>query len=132
MDTFAARVIDSRVGMILRARRCRKRAAGFTAASLEGHIPQPDGSVLSLGDLVSDVDRQRVTGNSPSDRDPELPAAIDRALAPLSPSVIQIAKRLQHGTVNAVAKELGISRRQVYRAIAELRETLGTEDIGQP
>jgi len=129
-ETFADRVIISEVKMILRDRRRKKRSGGFTARSLSDSVSQPNGESTSVGNLVTNADRERVTGAPAPDpiAERELTEAVDQALAPLPPSVVEIAKRMKRDSISAIARDLRLSRRQVYAAVAQIRKRF--EDVG--
>lgn len=121
LETFIARAVDSCVAMILRDRQREKRRAGFDASSLEDSA----GGAEERGPLsrhLVPTDQSRRTGNVPVDpiERLEVVEAVAVALARLSPRVRAIAERLMHKSPTAVAKEMGISRRQVRNAIDEM------------
>jgi len=130
INTFVNRVVSSELKMILRERRQKKRAAGFTAKSLSEAAAQPHGESVPLGDVISDADRERLTGFAPPhprDR-AELKEAIDHALAGLPARTMEIAKGLKPGKISAVAREMGTTRREVYAAMEQIRRRF--EDAG--
>lgn len=120
LDTFADRVITSAVKMILRDRRRLKRAAGFTAVSLESTTVIVDGRPVYLTEAVGDADLARVTLAKRHGPDPA--ADLAELLDGLPSELVDIAHRLQDGTVASVARDLGTSRRQVYAAMARIRQ----------
>jgi RNA polymerase sigma-70 factor (ECF subfamily) len=120
LDTFADRVITSSVKMILRDRRRLKRAAGFTAVSLESTTVIIDGRPVYLTEAVGDVDLTRVTLAKRHGPDPA--ADLAELLDGLPPELVDVAYRLQDGTVASVARDMGTSRRQVYAAMARIRQ----------
>jgi DNA-directed RNA polymerase specialized sigma24 family protein len=130
-DTFADRVIDSAVKMILRSRRRVKRAAGFRAASLDTGSVEHRGKYVPLTDVVGDADgRTGKSASSPADA-VDAPEAVRHALAGLPPLRAGVARHLQDGTaVSAIARQTGVSRRQVYAAMAEIRRRLEAAGLG--
>lgn len=62
LDTFANRVIESEVKMLLRDAGRQKRAAGHTASSLDGDNAVVGGKPVPLTEVVTDHDRHRLTG----------------------------------------------------------------------
>ena len=120
-DTFAARVIDSAAKMILRASLRAKRAPGRRGRSLDA----------GGGNVVSEVDGDRRRGDSPSQlSELELQEAMASALAELTPIQAEVARRLGERPVAAVARELGVSRRQVNGVVAALRERFIQAGLG--
>lgn len=126
LDTFADRVITSAVKMILRDRRRLKRAAGFTAVSLESTTVIVDGKPVYLTEAIGDADLERVTLSKRHSPAPE--AELAEVLDGLAPELVDVAHRLQDGTVASVARDLTTSRRQVYGAMARIRQHF--EDTG--
>lgn len=126
VKTFVARVVDSAIAMMVRGRRRLKRAPGFRALSLEntfvgrcrGELPICLGEVIQEGHL-----RRRCGGQVRDDRQAaELAAAVDQAMEGLTPRQREIAKRLAQATEASVAREMGISRRQVRNAVLTIRD----------
>lgn len=132
LNTFANRVIESAVRMLLRDAVRQKRAAGLAAASLDGGSVIIDGQPVPLTEVVSDADRERVTGGAlaPRTTATELADAVEQALSPLPPFVVEVARQLQVGNASAACKALGVSRRKVYAAIAMIRERLEAAGLG--
>jgi DNA-directed RNA polymerase specialized sigma24 family protein len=119
VETFANRVILTAVAMILRDRRRLKRAAGFTAASLETGTINVDGKDEALSDAVSDADKARITGTASSDPQiaAELAEAVEHALAALPPAVAAVGEALKRGdSVAVIAAKLNMSKRDVRAA----------------
>lgn len=129
-DTFADRVITSSVRMILRDRKRFKRAAGFTAISLETSGAPDDGAQLTLRELVTPEDRARLTLTASPLDTADHHELIRFALQSLPSELAEIAQRLTTGTVALVARDLGISRRQVYGAVARIRQHFENTGLG--
>jgi len=123
VKTFIARVVDSAVAMILRDRRRLKRAAGFRSRSLEEAIFHSERGTGLLADLLDEADGCRRTGcdTTPSQERAELESDTQRVLAELPPQLQEIAARLVNATEAAIARDLGISRRQVRNAVEMIR-----------
>lgn len=118
IDTFADRVINSAVRMILRDRRRIKRAAGLTASSLEGTAIELDGKPMRLVDSISSEDSQRRTLKEPGELTSRDIAELAQLVESLPPDLREIAQRILHGgTVASIAREKRESRRQIYNAI---------------
>lgn len=116
-STFADRVIRTAIAMLIRDRRRLKRAAGFTAQSLE----QPtscDADTASLRDSLPATGSsapQMVEGN-------DFISAVRSAVQLLPPDLKEIATRLKINPISAVARDMGISRRQLGNAIERIRK----------
>lgn len=117
--TWASRVLDKEGLMIIRARHRLKRAAGYHARSMES------GSVVVAGRAVPV--RNLVANDRPGE-DPAAVAeagdttrAVHRALPSFPPKLLKLAKLLMTGTPAAAARSLGISRRELYANMAEIR-----------
>jgi RNA polymerase sigma factor (sigma-70 family) len=132
IDTYADRVINSAVKMILRARRAQKRAAGFTAKSLDSGHEELRGAVVPIGELLDGRGLERRGAARPSDAISALERkeAVELALAALSPSLAAIARRSANQSANAMAKEMGISRRQLDKAMKAIREKFQEFGLG--
>jgi RNA polymerase sigma factor (sigma-70 family) len=125
-QTFIARVVDSAFAMMVRTRRRLRRAAGFEAASIEntfvghGRAGQPE----ALSDAIQEGDlRRRYGGRTSSDPDrTDLAVDVSAAMAGLPPEHRRVALCLSDAPPAVVARQLGISRRQVRNAISAIRE----------
>ena len=128
VGTFVARIVDSAIGMMCRHRQRLKRAPGFAAISLENTFVGRCSDKLEtpLSDVVQEGHLWRRTKpESPSPQwQAELAGDMADALAALPPQLRAIARRLMQGTENAVARELGISRRQLHKAVDAIRKHL--------
>jgi len=131
-DTFADWVITSSVRMILRDRKRIKRAAGLTALSLDVTGTSQDGSEWSLGEMIGVEDRARITFNAVTPNAGERQELLQFAMNSLPKDLAEIAHRLQTGTVASVARDMGISRRQVYRAVAGIRQYFEKVGLDHP
>ncbi|MEX2670896.1 MAG: sigma-70 family RNA polymerase sigma factor [Phycisphaeraceae bacterium] len=133
LETFIARAIDSCVAIILRDRQREKRRAGLDATSLEGTLAGGAEERGPLSRHLVPTDQSRRTGNVPVDPVERLETveAVSVAMAKLPPKVRSIAKRLMHASPTAVAKEMGISRRQVRNAIDEMEGVFRDAGLGR-
>jgi RNA polymerase sigma-70 factor (ECF subfamily) len=131
-STFAARVIDTAVTMILRDRSRKKRAAGFRAQSLDSPgLGSPTTETLSA--RVSAADVARRTGVVARDEISihEDAEAVRHALALMPGDVREVCRLLMGGgTVSSVARNLGVSRRQVRKSLASARPFLERAGFG--
>jgi len=124
VNTFVARVVDSAVAMIIRDRWRLKRAAGLNLQSLEGSTLQHEGEEKALADVLVNDDLQRRYGTSgvPDEERREMSADLAQVLARLAAPLRKIAHLLMNdGNEASIARDLGMSRRRVRKAIAEIR-----------
>lgn len=123
LTTFISRIVDSHAAMLVRDRRRAKRAPGFFARSIETLQENVTEEPVSGAGVLADDDALRRLGLAAGDPQAtrELRAAIARVIASLPSPLAEVCAGLVDGNVASVARELGISRRQVGNAIAELR-----------
>lgn len=131
VNTFADRVLHSATAMILRERRRQKRAAGFAAQSLDGPRTGSDEGVGSLRDMLTDADlRRRIGVVADEQHRTELLAAVRQAIRLLPAEEQEICRRLLETPAARVARELGISRRQLGNVIQRIRTQFESEGLG--
>ncbi|HUT56503.1 MAG TPA: hypothetical protein VNA25_01360 [Phycisphaerae bacterium] len=121
-QTFITRVIETAVAMLVRDRRRIKRAAGYRAISLEGTVLEGDGRETALSELIRESDLRRRCGGAPTDAAFDLRFDVQEALTRLPKDLRRIAMRLMRATEAGIARELGISRRQVRKSVEAIRE----------
>jgi len=121
--TWASRVLDTEALMLVRNRHRLKRAQGFRTHSLETGSVRVRGRNVPLRELVTDADRRHADGTFRRESAPpaELAAAIGHAVSGLPPKLLKLAKLLMAGTPASAAAALGISRRQLYADMADIR-----------
>ncbi len=130
-DTFADRVIQSKIAMILRDRRRLKRAAGFSAQSLEQPTDVRDHGAASLRDVLGTADLNRRTGaGDDGERRAAIIAAVVEAVRSLPPDLQDVCRRLIDRPTAAVARDLGTSRRQLRNAIESVRSHFEAAGLG--
>ena len=133
VDTFAGRVIDSEVKMILRARRRKKRAAGYLARSLDADPTDAAGAPGPLADALSDVDRSRRGRLATADpaAAAETAEALRHALAGLPPFEAEVARHLcECRSAASVARVMQVSRRRVRAAVEQIRRRCADAGLG--
>lgn len=126
LDTFIDRVVNTAAAMLVRASQRHKHRNGLTTQSLhsefatQSEVPEPLASAVSAADLA------RRTGVEPRDEANQRHdfEAIEHALAQMPEEVRNVCRKLRGGTVASVARDLGVSRRQVRKAIAAARPFL--------
>jgi len=133
LNTFIARVLDSAVAMILRDRRRLKRAPGFAAISLEETVHEQDGMATSGRDTLSEADLDRRTGAlfREATADLERAEAISHAMRSMPPRLRDMCLRLMNGSETSVARDMGVSRRQVRNGIREIRRYFEKAGLGE-
>lgn len=131
VDTFADRVVNSAVAMILRSRRRQKRAAGFKAISLESTSAREGGKTVPLRDVLAPSDLDRRTGMDSGNTPPsDLSSHVMEAWQSLAPDLQDVCKLLMEMREAAVAKAMGISRRQVRSCIERIRVHFESQGFG--
>jgi hypothetical protein len=112
--------------MILRDRRRLKRNAGSGVRSLDrdevGH--ERNRKPILLREVVDEDDLRRRHGGCGRSDEETRSLALDASslVASLPPELQDTAMRLAHGSEAAVARELGVSRRQIRNAVAAIRK----------
>lgn len=123
LSTFIRRIVDSHAAMLVRDRRRAKRAPGFFARSIERLQDHVTDEPRDGAETVAEADALRRLGLPAADllATHEMLAAVTRVVADLPAPLAEVCARLADGSVASVARELGVSRRQVRNALAELR-----------
>lgn len=125
--TFIARVVDSAAAMLVRHYRRLKRWGGTYPESLDAGTTPDDGKETPLVETLLEEDAHRHRGgDSASDLAQwEMAEDVAGALAGLEPDSQAIARRLMRGDNEAaIARDLGISRRQTRKAFDAISEQL--------
>ena len=119
---FITVVVDTAAAIMCRDRLRLKRGSGVQPQSLEGSMLLNEGQKVSLLELLLEDDLRRHQGGQAS-ADPCERVDLADAIESLPPLLSQIAKLfMADGCEATIARDLGISRRQVRKAIDELRE----------
>ena len=122
--------------MILRDRGRLKRRAGRAVRSLDrdsvghGRNREP----ILLREVISETDQRRRHGASKPTDEEQSDTAADTAtvLLQLPPRLREVAQLLLEGAKGAaIARALGISRRQVRSAVAKIREHFRRAGLGE-
>ena len=125
VNTFVATVVKSAAAMMCRDRKRRKRAAGLNLQSLDGSTLKDDGEERTLLDVLVDDDLRRRHGGYGASEKERRDASSDtlRTLDRLPARLRRIARLWMDGENEvSIARNLGISRRQVRKATAEIEE----------
>ncbi|GIW81358.1 MAG: hypothetical protein KatS3mg105_3488 [Gemmatales bacterium] len=126
LDTFIDRVVNTAVAMLVRARQRQQRGNGLAERSLDEELAPASGASETLAAVISVDDLSRRTGAVPRNEtlDREDAEAVEFALAQMPHELRDLCRRLMGGTITSVAREMGISRRQVRKAMSEARPFL--------
>lgn len=127
VSTFIDRVVTSAAAMMARERRRLKRVADRQVISLDRtHVTSPSQREAPLSQFVSEDDLRRRWGghSTAAETGGAPPADVGAALAGLAPELRTLALRLAGEGERAVAREMGISRRQLRKLIDDLRDAL--------
>lgn len=129
-STFADRVIQSGIAMMLRDRLRQKRAPDLDNVSLEQSSPGSDEDAGSLRDALTDADLHRRLGAASDRERAELIEAVREVLQSLPAEDQKICLLRMAGTDASVARELGINPRQVRDALDRLRKRFEAGGFG--
>lgn len=133
VTTFIAMVLKTAAAMLRRDILRAKRGGGVRPQSLEGSALQSDREGRSLLDVLLESDLHRRRGDpNLSDLDRHvLQLDVQETLAGFKPDLRRAALLLmQDATELSMAEELGCSRRQVRKAIREIRRRLRLAGLG--
>ena len=133
-NTFITRVVETAAAMLVRDRGRMKRRARCPVISLERTNICRDQRQMTLGDVVGENDlRRRCGGRCAPGRDAsDLRTDIAVAIESLPSELQRVALCLTNSGETAAAKELGVSRRQVRKAIGLLRSHFEDLGMGRP
>lgn len=123
VNTFISRVVDSAIAMMIRSRKRLKRAGERHTVSLDSPVEGEPGRT-SMTELVDESDLRRRYGGAPlADLErADLAGDVSEVLASLPADLQRVVELLGELSHAAIARELGISRRQVRKAIRSIRE----------
>jgi len=118
---FITVVVDTAAAIMCRSRGQLKRGPGLQVQSLEGSALVNEGAEMSLLDRLVEDDLHRHHGGRGS-ADPCERVDLADALEHLPPLLRRIAQLFMNdGCEASIARDLRMSRRQVHKAIGELR-----------
>jgi len=132
IEAFVTTAVGSWVGMELRRRRAGKRCNGYKTISLEGTLVECDGELDSLADMLGDADGQRRNEIEAKDLidEIEIREAFRRVSASLSARERALLRDVIDHGVACAARLRRVSRRQIDRALAAIRERLTGKRAG--
>lgn len=131
-NTFADRVIRSGIAMMVRDRLRKKRAPELDNASLDQADPASDEVSRSLGDVLTDADLRRRTGAADERERAERIEAVREVLQSLPPEDQKLCLLRMSGSEASVARELGMTVRQVHEAFDRIRKRFEAGGFGNP
>ncbi|GJQ30462.1 MAG: hypothetical protein HBSAPP03_23460 [Phycisphaerae bacterium] len=134
IEAFVNTALTSWVAMELRRRRRIKRRDGFRAISLEGTFVECDGQLDSLASVTGEADHLRRTGRDTVNFIEHIEVleayrAIDAALTRRERALLRDV--IDHGVAGA-ARIRRVSRRQIDRALAAIRNRFNPDDRAGP
>ena len=124
-NTFITRVVQTAAAMLIRDRGRAKRAAGYWVISLDRtDLHGNDERPIELRAVVSEDDLRRRCGGRVNDslKEVELSADVAQAMEGLTARQRDIATRLVNAPEVDVARQLGVSRRQIHNVVLAIRE----------
>lgn len=126
LDTFIDRVVNTAAAMLVRARQRLRNGANERVQSLSDELVAPDGQSEPLAATICCDDLARRIGTKPSDAThvAETTEAVAAALQRMPTDLRDVCRRLMNGTVTSVARDLGLSRRQVRNRLQAARPYL--------
>lgn len=126
LDTFIDRVVNKAVAMLVRTRQRKRNGITQRMPSLSDERTSPDGRTEPLAATISHDDLARRTGTEPIDEThvAETTEAVTAALQRMPADLRDVCRRLMGGTVTSVARDLGMSRRQVRNRLQNARPYL--------
>lgn len=131
LNTFADRVVASRVCDLLRHRSAEMRNRGREAFSLNEEVETEDGALEIIESISQDeIDLRTGRCNRPVAERAHLQMDLNAAVAGLSPELRQVADMLRTQSVAEVARDLGIPRRTFReKHLAQLREVFAASRL---
>lgn len=128
LNTFADRVINSLAATMLRDRKRLKRAGAARTVSINQTKADGD-ETATLAELLSAIDGARSSGTRAAE-DAELIGDVLEAFRMLPPEHQEVCRMLIDGTEASVARDMGISRRQMRKAMARIRNQFEAAGFG--
>jgi len=133
LRTFVSRVLDSAAITLLRARQREKRSGDHGMASIEMLREGKTKDPVTGSAAVGEADAARRLGlevRSPVEKF-HLSESIREIVAALPPDLADVCRALQGGSAVSTARGMGISRRQLRKRIAELRQRFAVAGFEQ-
>ena len=121
-EAFVVVVCENCYATILEHRQAEMRSPDSEAGSLNRSIKDADGNRTEVGTTISESQQARRTGQDRRSHEEafDLVHDITHVLDQLPAQVRESFERLMQGTISQVARDMGISRKTVYRRIARM------------
>jgi len=132
VEAFVTNAVNTWVGLHLRHRARDKRREGYRAISLEGAFIEHDGQTDPLGTVLGEEDlRRRTLRSSLSSIELiELQDAIQCVLKTLTPSERSLLVHVATHGVASAARQRHVSRRQINKALTQMRTRFMDAGLG--
>lgn len=126
LESFITLVVNRAVSSLLRRRQRIKRDKGTFIQSLDDALRSEFEDQSSVADVVTDADLARRIGRRQRDAEADhiVAEALSEVMAQMPEYLRDISQRLMFGTVHSVALEMGLSRRALRQACADIRAFL--------
>jgi len=123
LHTFVDRVVASLAATLVRERRRQKNGAGQASISIEIECDCGDDGATPLRELLQEADLRRRTGAALDDfvERAERDEALHAAIAGLPQHLQEICARLMRSPAVDVARDMGVTRHQVHKAVGAIR-----------
>ncbi len=129
-NTFADRVIRSGIAMMERDRLRKKRAPALDNVSIDQVDRASDNASRPLGDALTVADLGRRFGAADAKERAERIRYVREVIESLPPDEQELCLRLKSGSQATVARELGMTVRQVKEAIGRIRKRFDAGGFG--
>ncbi len=130
-NTFADRVLRSGIAMILRDRLRQKRAPEVENVSLERSKIKVDEYPSSLRDVLTESDLHRSRATVDEQLRQERIDSVRELLESLSPQDQELCFLRMSGSEASVAREMGMTTRQVRCALSRIRNRFAAGGFGE-
>jgi len=129
INAFVRTVIETAAAMIARERARIKRGGGMRPVSLDQSLAFRDDHAPTLTSQLTPRDLGRRLGLLPKASIPE--HRVDEAIGTLPPRLQAICRGLMSDSASAVARELGVSRRQIRNGMEAIRDHFREAGLGE-
>lgn len=130
VNTFADRVIRSGIALMVRDRLRKKRAPEINNTSLHQADPTSGDASRSLGDALTDEDLRRRTSAADERERAERIDAVREIVRSLPPEDQKLCLLRMSGSEASVARDLGMTVRQVREAFERIRKRFEAGGFG--
>jgi RNA polymerase sigma factor (sigma-70 family) len=125
-NAFATTVVERYAATILEHRSAEMRTHRRTGGSLNVPAIDADGRTVELSNIIPSSQQSRRTGQYPRPHEEAFDLAQDtnEMVRRLPPRLRDLCERLKHDSISTVARDLGLSRTEIYRRISRIRQRL--------